>query len=83
MSGIGKLEEKLAETTDPILRKQFQELLEKRKKEQKQMVWGICLIVLLVYAIYTAHSMINTYNKSKDRMMEIEHESKLLNMSHP
>ena len=77
MEGVRKLEEKLAETTDPVIRKQLQELLEERKKKAKEtekLLIGLAIIATLYVLGMILISMWDNYKTTE---MEIEHLQKL------
>ncbi len=86
MMSVSRLEEKLAETTDPILRKQLQELLEKRKKQEQQIMWIIIVFAFFITIIFVVISLNEIRHREvmtdiQIRKMELDHERELLNMN--
>ena len=73
MLGTIRLEEKIAETKDPIVKKELQELLEKRKKQEQRIMTFICLLVLIWLVAQIAKSAINSYYDSQKTQLQMEH----------
>ncbi len=73
MEGVKKLEEKLAETKDPVIRKQLQELLEERRKKEKKMSHFLIIAIVLVGFYLIATMLMNGYFERRRTQMKIEH----------
>lgn len=69
----GKLEEKIAETNDHVVQKRLQEVLDKKKKKQKNAQKTI-LIFAIIVSLYISISMwIEGHFERKKIQMETEH----------
>jgi len=72
MLGITKLEEKIAETKDPVVQKKLQELLDERKKQWRQIVIFVTVIIIIWFIGHIGREAIKLYFDTQRTQMEIE-----------
>lgn len=72
MFGTEKLEEKVAETKDPIVKKELQELLIKRKKQHNMMAVFITLFFLLILFSHGAKKWMQAHHERELMQLKID-----------
>ena len=72
VGGTRALEEKIAKTNDPEMRKKLQEILDKRKKNAHEKVRGISILVCVILAIWIINMFLNRYHEAEMNQMKID-----------